>query len=85
MGIREELRSAGKKSSTRFFAADLKNVASEIARGLETQYLIGYRSADPTTNGKWREIRVKVNAPSGSPELTVWTKSGYWADKPSGK
>ena len=71
----------GRAYYSRFFAADLENVASEIARGLETQYLIGYRSFDLSTDGKWRQIRVQVNAPAGTPDLTVWTKSGYWADK----
>ncbi len=75
----------GRAYYSQFFAADLEKVAAEIARGLETQYLIGYRSADLTTNGKWRQIRMQVNAPAGTPELTTWTKSGYWADKPQGK
>jgi hypothetical protein len=66
MGIREELPPAGKKSSTQFFAADLQNVALEIARGLETQYLIGYQSADTTCDGKWRLDVPPTEAPKES-------------------
>jgi len=75
----------GRAYYSKMFAADLEKVASEIARGLETQYLIGYRTTDLTTDGKWRQIRIEVKAPAGTPELTIWTRSGYWADKRNGK
>jgi Ca-activated chloride channel family protein len=71
----------GRAYYSRFFAADLEKVASEIARGLETQYLIGYRTTSLFSDGKWRPIRIHVDAPAGTPELTVWTKNGYWAEK----
>jgi hypothetical protein len=71
----------GRAYYSMFFAADLEKVAAEIARGLETQYLIGYRPTNFSADGKWRQIRVEVTPPAGKPELTVWTKSGYWAEK----
>jgi len=75
----------GRAYYSQFFAADLEKVAAEIARGLETQYLIGYRPWDHSTDGKWRPIRVHVDSPSGLSQLTAWTKSGYWADKETGR
>ena len=73
--------SGGRAYYSQFFAKDLEKVVSEIARGLETQYLIGYRSTSLFTDGKWRPIRIHVDAPAETPQLTVWTKNGYWADK----
>lgn len=71
----------GRAYYSKFFALDLEKVAAEIARGLETQYLVGYRSSNHITDGKWRQIRVEVTPPAGKPELTAWTRSGYWAEK----
>lgn len=62
-------------------ASSMEKAAAQIARGLETQYLIGYRSTNPTTDGKWRRIRIAVEPDIAGPKLTVWTRSGYYADK----
>ena len=53
-------------------------IASEVARALKTQYLIGYKSTNNAKDGKRRGLKVKVNPPEGSPKLKVWTKSGYY-------
>src|SRR5262249_20606666 len=54
---------------------------AEIARGLKTQYLVGYKSTNGARDGKRRGVKVKVNAPEGSPKLSAWTKSAYYAPK----
>jgi len=60
----------------------LESSAREIARGLGVQYEIGYRSTNPTPDGKWRRIRVNVvDAPETAGKLSVWTKAGYYVDK----
>jgi len=60
----------------------LESTAREIARGLGVQYEIGYRSTNPTPDGKWRRIRVNVvDAPETSGKLSIWTKAGYYVDK----
>jgi VWFA-related protein len=61
-------------------ATSMEKAAAQIARGLETQYLIGYRSTNPVMDGKWRRIRIAVDG-VGVPKLTAWTRSGYYADK----
>ena len=33
-----------------------------------------------TKDGKWRKIRVKINPPKGHPNLSVHSKSGYYAE-----
>jgi hypothetical protein len=43
---------------------------------------VGYRSTNPTPDGKWRRIRVSVvDAPENAGKLSVWTKAGYYVDK----
>ena len=60
----------------------LESTAKEIARGLGVQYEVGYRSTNPTPDGKWRRIRVSVvNAPESAGKVSVWTKAGYYVDK----
>lgn len=60
----------------------LESTAREIARGLGVQYSVGYRSTNPTPDGKWRRIRVSVvDAPETAGKLSVWTKAGYYIDK----
>jgi VWFA-related protein len=61
-------------------ATSMEKAAAEIARGLETQYLIGYRSTNPVMDGKWRRIRIAVEGVA-VPKLTAWTRSGYYAEK----
>jgi Ca-activated chloride channel family protein len=54
---------------------------AELARGLKTQYLLGFKSTRPARDGKRRGIKVKVSSPEGSQKLSVWAKAGYYAPK----
>ncbi len=46
---------------------------------LRNQYLIGYIPTNGAKDGKWRRIRVQVNAPPGYPKLKVRAREGYRA------
>jgi len=60
----------------------LESTAREIARGLGVQYEVGYRSTNPTPDGKWRRIRVSIiDPPETAGKINVWTKAGYYVDK----
>lgn len=62
-----------------FFPKDLSEVdsiAQEVARDIRNQYTIVYSPSDNSLDGKYREIKIAVNAP-GHP--TVHTRSGYYA------
>jgi len=60
----------------------LESTAREIARGLGVQYEVGYRSTNPTPDGKWRRIRVSIiDPPEAAGKINVWTKAGYYVDK----
>jgi len=59
----------------------VETIAAEIARGLKTQYLVGFKSTYAERDGQRRGVKVKVNPPEGSPKLSVWTKAAYFAPK----
>ena len=56
-------------------------MCDEIARGLKTQYVIGYVSPNSAKDGKRRDLSVKVDPSPGGPKLKVWAKNGYYAPK----
>ncbi|HUQ50401.1 MAG TPA: VWA domain-containing protein [Terriglobales bacterium] len=58
---------------------DLADVAVKIGVELRNQYVLGYRPTNKTRDGKWRKLKVKLNAPKGLPPLNVHTKTGYYA------
>jgi Ca-activated chloride channel homolog len=51
----------------------------KIATSLKSQYLLSYRSTNTSTDGKWRDIRVRVKTVPGMPPLTVTSRTGYYA------
>jgi Ca-activated chloride channel family protein len=57
----------------------------ELAADLRNQYVLGYRSTNLAADGKWREIRVRLNAKELPPGLaggTVRARSGYYGKTP---
>lgn len=58
---------------------ELADVATKIGIELRNQYVLGYRPTNPTRDGKWRKIKVKLNPPKGLPPLHVYAKTGYYA------
>ncbi len=67
----------------RMFTADNPNqlaaTAEKIGTELRNQYVLGYRPSNSVHDGKWRKIKVKLQPPKGSPPLTVYAKTGYYA------
>jgi len=60
-------------------ANELADVATKIGIELRNQYVLGYRPTNPTRDGKWRKIKVRLNPPKGLPPLHVYAKTGYYA------
>jgi VWFA-related protein len=54
---------------------DLEGGMRQIVRDSSAYYLIGYDSTQAPTDGKFHEIRVKVNRPG----VQVRARKGYWA------
>jgi Ca-activated chloride channel family protein len=58
---------------------ELQDSITRIALALRHQYSIGYVPLNEQRDGKWRKIKVRVNAPRGMPSLVVRAKEGYYA------
>src|SRR4030095_403521 len=71
----------GRMSNAPNAARAVEALTAEIARGLKTQYLIGFKSTRPDQDGKRRGVKDKVSSPAGTTKLTAWTKNGYYARK----
>jgi VWFA-related protein len=56
---------------------DLTSVYARIRNELDSQYTLAYRSKNPTRNGAWRRITVKVS-PS---DVRARTRQGYYAPR----
>jgi Ca-activated chloride channel homolog len=48
---------------------------------LRNQYVLGYSPSNTVHDGKWRRIKVKLDAPQGLPKLMVHAKEGYYGPK----
>jgi Ca-activated chloride channel homolog len=57
---------------------ELEDICTKIAVELKNQYVLGYASSNPSRDGRWRKIKVKLNAPRGLPALSVRSKTGYY-------
>jgi Ca-activated chloride channel family protein len=54
----------------------LEDICTKIAIELKNQYVLGMLH-QPAKDGRWRKIKVKLNAPKGLPSLSVRSKTGY--------
>jgi Ca-activated chloride channel homolog len=62
-----------------FFASDIRRldeICSNISETLRNEYVIGYAPTNTAKDGKWRGLKLKVNAAS---RVNVHTRSGYYA------
>ncbi len=48
---------------------------------LRNQYVLGYIPTNKAHDGKWRRIKIKLEAPQGLPKLLVRAREGYYAPK----
>jgi Ca-activated chloride channel family protein len=58
---------------------EMYDVFERIALELRFQYTIGYKPSNFTPDGRWHDLKVKINPPPGSPRLSVRYRSGYYA------
>ncbi|MCP9496047.1 MAG: VWA domain-containing protein [Pyrinomonadaceae bacterium MAG19_C2-C3] len=78
--ILEEL--SGVSGGKAFFpasGAEMNEIFERIAIELRHQYSIGYRPTNFTPDGKWHNVKIKVQPPRGMPKLSVRAKDGYYA------
>ena len=60
-------------------ANELPDIAARIGVALHDQYMIGYQPPAGAEPGKWRKIRVRLQAPKGFPSLRVYARTGYYS------
>lgn len=58
---------------------ELPDVVERLSREIRSQYLIGYSSSNPRNDGKYRQVKVEVSHPAGSPPLRTSWRRGYYA------
>jgi len=77
------LEQLGEETGGRLFRVDgmagMGDIAEKISNELRNQYFIGYQPSDPTLDGKWRKVKVKINPLPGLPRLNVHARTGYYA------
>lgn len=56
----------------------LASVAGRIGRDLRNEYLLGYSSANPERDGKYRRVKVNLNSTAGG-KLRTYYRRGYYA------
>lgn len=67
-----------------FFPSSFKHLdyfCDLIHTELRNQYLLGYTSTNRNLDGKWRKVKVRLEAPEGLPKLSVRAKKGYFVPK----
>ncbi len=57
---------------------DLGPAVEKIFEENASYYLLGYQPSSPSTDGKYRQLEVRINRPG----LTIRTRSGYEPEKP---
>ena len=62
-------------------ARGVEALTAEIARGLKTQYILGFKSTRESHDGKRRGVKVKVSSPENGAKLSAWTKAAYFTRK----
>jgi Ca-activated chloride channel family protein len=56
----------------------LANVCTAVVRELKYQYVISYKSTNPSKDGTWRKVRVQLTVPPEL-QLSARSKTGYFA------
>jgi len=77
--LTEITEATGGRTVTLNNPTNLPQAASEISVEMRNQYVLGYRSNNLAHNGKWRKIKVRINPPTKTAQLQVYSKSGYRA------
>jgi len=77
--LQEVARATGGMAFSPGSYREMEDAVTRIALVLRHQYSIGYVPANEQRDGKWRKIKVRVNAPKGLPSLVVRAKEGYYA------
>lgn len=60
-------------------ADELSDVVSKISQTIRNQYVLGFSSSNPRTDGVYRKIEVRLNQTREAPRLQASWRTGYYA------
>jgi Ca-activated chloride channel homolog len=63
--------------------ADVEAVCTQIARDIRNQYTLGYYPTNSAKDGTFRNVQVQLLPTKGHGKLSVRTRTGYYAQKPT--
>jgi Ca-activated chloride channel family protein len=78
----EVLTSLTKESGGRLFPTNgmaIADFAAKIITDLRNRYVLGYSPTNPTKDGRYHRLDVKLAPPKGLPKLSAHWKTGYFA------
>jgi Ca-activated chloride channel homolog len=58
---------------------DLQSISERISNELRNQYLLGYSPTNDARDGKFRRVKLKLDAPANLPNLRTYYRHGYYA------
>ncbi len=58
---------------------DLESISARISQELRNQYVLGYSPSNNSRDGKYRQVRLKLEAPAEMPKLRTNYRHGYYA------
>jgi Ca-activated chloride channel homolog len=77
------LKQLSDQTGGRFFEvekmSELPAAAEKISAAIRNQYVLGYFSSKPQSDGLYRKIEVKLNPEAGLPRLSASWRTGYYA------
>lgn len=79
--IREMVKTTGGRALFPKNYNEISYYFSLIQMELCNQYILGYKPSNQTRDGKWRRIKVELDAPMRLPKLNIRVREGYYAPK----
>jgi Ca-activated chloride channel homolog len=58
-------------------------ICTQVAHDIRNQYTLGYYPTNTAKDGTFRQVQVQLIPPKERPKLSVRTRTGYYAQKPS--
>ena len=58
-------------------------ICTQVAHDIRNQYTLGYYPTNTARDGTFREVQVQLIPPKGRGKMTIRTRTGYYAPKPS--
>jgi Ca-activated chloride channel family protein len=77
------LSELAEQSGGRLYTVDnldeLESISERISQELRNQYLLGYSPTNGSRDGRYRQVRLKLDAPAELPKLRANYRHGYFA------